>query len=187
MAWTNRILIVILMQVSRICCEVIMFKLKIFFFSLFFPLSLFAKSFGAHTHGEANLDFAVENKTLLIMLSSPSESLLGFEYRPRTKEEKNSVKSLENSWNKDLFGLFNGLQSNCSIADKKFEIKYDGASHSSIEAESYIECQDVVTGKEISISLFDQFKKLKKIKIQHIKADGKSISLIKTKSFKLKL
>ena len=47
----------------------------------------------AHEHGVAHLNVAHDGKNLYIELTSPAANILGFEYQPRTQEQKAAVKA----------------------------------------------------------------------------------------------
>ncbi|PID64357.1 MAG: hypothetical protein CR977_03960 [Gammaproteobacteria bacterium] len=47
-----------------------------------------ANHIGAHVHGEANLNIALENNELVLMLKSPAVNIIGFEHEPGTEEQK---------------------------------------------------------------------------------------------------
>ena len=49
---------------------------------------------GAHVHGQAKLDMAVDQNQLLVMVQAPAESFLGFEYQPKTDAEKKKVQQV---------------------------------------------------------------------------------------------
>lgn len=48
--------------------------------------------FGAHEHGFARMNVAVEGNHIYIEFFSPAANIVGFEYFPRTHEQKNAVK-----------------------------------------------------------------------------------------------
>ena len=91
-------------------------RLKILSFSILFIFSIsniYAKGLGAHVHGSVRLDIAVEKNQLLVLLNTPAESFLGFEYKAKTKKEKDLVKKVKNEWEKNLlsylgFGAWHG-------------------------------------------------------------------------------
>lgn len=53
-----------------------------------------AAPLGAHVHGQAQLDIAVDGGTLTLALESPLDSLLGFERAPRDATERDAVRRL---------------------------------------------------------------------------------------------
>jgi len=48
---------------------------------------------GAHEHGRAELEIAVDGSRLEVRLSSPLDGLVGFEHRPRNGEERAALES----------------------------------------------------------------------------------------------
>ncbi len=49
------------------------------------------KQHGAHVHGEAVLNLALEGKSVLVELQTPAANILGFEHQPATAEQRNAV------------------------------------------------------------------------------------------------
>lgn len=65
---------------------------------------------GAHEHGVAHLNVAIEGDNLYIELISPAANIVGFEHHPRTEKQKTAVreavKKLESV--EKLFALSSG-------------------------------------------------------------------------------
>jgi len=59
-----------------------------------FAVPALAQSAGAHVHGQAVLEIAVDGETVQLNLYSPLDNLLGFEHAPRTEEERRAVRSM---------------------------------------------------------------------------------------------
>lgn len=53
-----------------------------------------AQSPGAHVHGQAVLEVAVDGGAVQLNLYSPLDNLLGFEHTPRTEEERQAVRTM---------------------------------------------------------------------------------------------
>ena len=53
-----------------------------------------AHAAGAHSHGIARLEVAVDGATVTLRLASPLESLLGFERAPRNDAERGQVRAM---------------------------------------------------------------------------------------------
>lgn len=51
---------------------------------------------GAHVHGVAQLNVAIEGNNIYIEFFSPAANIVGFEHHPRTHEQKNAVKEAVN-------------------------------------------------------------------------------------------
>ena len=53
-----------------------------------------AQSPGAHVHGQAVLEIAVDGGMVQLNLHSPLDNLLGFEHAPRTGEERRAIQAM---------------------------------------------------------------------------------------------
>src|SRR5690554_6575787 len=50
---------------------------------------------GAHQHGHADLQMAIDNERVDLLLLSPAYNLIGFEHKPRTDEQQQRVNDTE--------------------------------------------------------------------------------------------
>jgi hypothetical protein len=55
---------------------------------------------GAHEHGVANLNVAVEGNNIYIEFSSPAANIVGFEHHPRTHDQRDAIKGAVNKLQK---------------------------------------------------------------------------------------
>jgi hypothetical protein len=60
--------------------------LAFLFLNLIISVNLYARDLSAHVHGDVFLDIATDKNQLLILLKTPSESFLGFEYKAKTSK-----------------------------------------------------------------------------------------------------
>jgi hypothetical protein len=87
---------------------------------------------GAHIHGIADLNIAIEGSELYVEFLSPAANIVGFEHSPRTEEQKAAVQqaidTLKN-WEK-LFVL--PSLADCKLSDLDVDTNIEGdADHSS--------------------------------------------------------
>lgn len=59
-----------------------------------------AHELGAHVHGVASLQIAVDATTLTLDFSGPLDNLLGFEHVPRNAQQQTAVKNMAANLNK---------------------------------------------------------------------------------------
>lgn len=146
----------------------------LFLVAIAFPPTIFAaKNLGAHVHGSVGLDIAVEGNQILVMFNGPSESFLGFEYKPKTKEEKKKLEDLKVSLDKNLLKIIGTQQlGNCSQKIEKIEQFFQGEKHSEIRLEAYIKCKTDVKGKSLEVKLSQYYPNIRNIHIQLIREDG---------------
>ena len=151
--------------------------LAILTFHLFFITGTYAKSLDAHVHGDVYLDIATDNKQLLVMLKTPSETFLGFEYKAKTNKEKKLVKDTKEEWNNNLLNfLGKSISKSCNIDKSNWEQKFSGKNHSSILAESYISCSKPLKRLSIQVSFKSKYKRIKSIKVQLLRENGTTLS-----------
>jgi hypothetical protein len=164
-------------------------KIAIVFLIFFSPkLTLAKKNLSAHVHGVVSLDVASDKKQLLVMLNTPSESFLGFEYKARTKAEKDVVLQVKNEW---IMGLISYLGTDvlkdCKVSKSKWEQHFESKVHSRIEAEAYIDCNNILAGRTLSITFSSKHKSINVIHLQLLRENGTVLSKKFNKDFEVKL
>lgn len=92
-------------------------------------LSYAANNPGAHEHGQARLQIAVEDTSIDLMLTSPAYNLAGFEHEARTDQEKEQLADVE-QWLKSN-PLVNSADASCRVIATAVELggEESGESH----------------------------------------------------------
>lgn len=62
-------------------------------------LPVWAHEPGAHVHGRAALEIAIDGAAVQVNLKSPLDNLLGFEHAPRNEKERQAVKAMASKFN----------------------------------------------------------------------------------------
>jgi hypothetical protein len=164
-------------------------KIFIFFILVFSPKVIFAKkSLSAHVHGRVYLDIASDKKELLVILKSSSESLLGFEYNARSQREKAILEKVKKEWSQNLL-LYLGANelSDCKISNSKWKQHFESKVHSNIEAEAYIDCNNILAGRTLQIAFLSKYKKINVLYLQLLREDGSILSKKFKNDFKIKI
>ncbi|MFC7422203.1 DUF2796 domain-containing protein [Iodobacter arcticus] len=133
--------------------------------------SSFASAHGAHVHGVAEMDVAIEGKKLVITLESPADNLLGFEHAPKNDAEKAKLKAVsEQLQNADnLFTIDAAAQCKATTPQIKMP-DFGKKGHSDIDAEYHFEC--AATPSSIALPLWKNFAGFKKITVNLANANG---------------
>jgi hypothetical protein len=140
---------------------------------------------GAHVHGIANLNIAVEGNTIYIEFSSPSANIVGFGHPPRTQEQKDAVTDTVTKLQKgdSLFLLSAKSKSKLVKSSVDTDIdkehhghagKHDGnhgdsdkhERHSEFEARYQFVCQKPDKLSQIEVMLFSAFPGIEHIDVQ---------------------
>ncbi len=163
------------------------------------------KGMGAHEHGAIKLEMAVEGKTIELDLDGPAESFLGFEYTPSTAKEKKTFSDAESLWTKDLltklFVLDKKLGCTSSEVSFKQEIdedetkeaqaklkkgaKKEAGIHSDVEATAKIICTQDLKGQTVVVSVKKHYPHIKKLSIDLVGSEVKSIDAKAVEEVKL--
>ena len=140
-------------------------------------------SLHAHEHGAVKVGIAIEKNVAMITIDTPAESLIGFEYKPKTKEEMATYDKAEKLW-KTMFDLVAfDPKSGCHVEESAFAQKFDEPEnskdravhtkqapkeegiHSDIEASAKISCSAAIEGTSIKVAFKKYFKNIKKLTV----------------------
>lgn len=91
------------------------------------PAALAADNPGAHEHGQARLQMALEGNRIDLMLSSPAYNLAGFEHQARTDEQKQQLADIR-QWLQTT-PLINTEAGNCRVSDATVQLGKETGSH----------------------------------------------------------
>ena len=137
---------------------------------------LAALAHGAHEHGAATLDIAIEANQIVVQFQSPLDNLVGFERAPRTDAERqranDAVARLKDGERMFQFDPAAG----CKLARSSIDspalglgIAADGAAppvgHADLFASWEFNCRDAAQATQVDVGLF-AFNPLKRVRVQ---------------------
>lgn len=140
------------------------------------PIAI-AHELGAHVHGVATLQVAVDEKTMTLDFSSPLDNLLGFEHAPRNAKQKAAVKSMEDSLNKADQLFIPTMDAQCTlqsvkldslVLDKKDKSQHheEEGGHADLDGEFVFVCKQPGKLHELKVKLFEVFPHLRQLKVE---------------------
>ncbi len=144
---------------------------------------VFAHELGAHVHGIATLQIAVDEKTLTLDLSSPLDNLIGFEHMPRDAKQKAAVKNMADSLNHAERFFIPTAEAQCTLQSVKLDspvLKAETAPdkkaaakphqeervHADIDGEFVFACKHTDKLHDLEVKLFDSYPNLHKVKVE---------------------
>lgn len=143
-------------------------------------------SLGAHEHGVARLNAALDGNTLELELESPAMNLVGFEHAASSNADKAKVAAVRNELESPLvlFGL--PQAASCKVASQELESPLFGVDehhdehakghdhkHSEVHAHYRFECATPDALKSLDLAgLFKRFPATLKIQVQLIGPNG---------------
>lgn len=149
-------------------------------------------SLGAHEHGVASLNVALDGQTLELQVDSPAMNFVGFEHAAKSDADKAKVAAAKAELEKpiELFGLAAGA---CQVTKQELESPLFGGhehhhdddadehehehadehEHSDIEASYQLSCKQVDALEQLDLSeLFKRFPATHKVNVQLIGRSG---------------
>ncbi|MEE1868872.1 DUF2796 domain-containing protein [Pseudomonas auratipiscis] len=139
-------------------------------------------SLGAHEHGVARLNVALDGKSLELELESPAMNLVGFEHAASSDSDKAKVAAVRAQLEKPLALFTVDKAANCSEADRDLESPLFGDTpeaakdhhdHSEIHAHYRFDCDKPEQLGKLDLSpLFKAFPATQKIQVQLIGPNG---------------
>lgn len=141
-----------------------------------------------HQHGHAQLQIAVDGKSIDLILTSPAHNLLGFEHQPRTKQQKQTLENAR-QW-LITQALIAPADSNCTVESASMDFSATAPDqdhhnehhngnhndaddvHANIEVSQLLNC----TGKDLSggftTPLMGQFPQIQELNVEWITSSG---------------
>lgn len=142
-----------------------------------------AHELGAHVHGVATLQVAVDAKTMTLDFSGPLDNLIGFEHVPRTAKQKAAVKNMADNLNKAEQFFIPTAEAQCTLQSVKLESlvlpseKKSGKKeepqqheeergHADVDGEFVFACKQIGKLHDLEVKLFDAFPNLHQLKVE---------------------
>lgn len=140
-------------------------------------------SLGAHEHGTAQLNVALDGETLEIELDSPAMNIVGFEHAPSTPEQKTQAAAAQQRLDEPetLFALPAAAQCTTAQSDvgspvfgNAAESKgHEGHEHADVDAHYQFQCDNPSALASIDFApFFKAFPGTHKIVVQAITSSG---------------
>ena len=149
--------------------------MKLFSILLIFFLTSFAKTkenrahreHGVHAHGAGTLGIAFEGTSGRIDLKITSESIVGFEYAPKSAKDKKKRDTALLTLEKNISEMIVFDPSlNCRISKEKIEIVAESEKHSNLVAGFGVACGKSPVGTEIVLNFQKQFPNIKDLDVE---------------------
>lgn len=139
-------------------------------------------SLGAHEHGAAHLDVALDSNTLELALESPAMNLVGFEHAAASASDQAAVATARQQLAEPLQLFSIPAEAGCTVAEQElqsplFNQPSSGAAteheHSDVDAHYSLTCAHPEQLRELNLSaLFQRFAAMQKIQVQLIGPNG---------------
>jgi hypothetical protein len=126
-----------------------------------------------HAHGVANLDVALEGRSLTLEFRAPAEDVLGFERKPASDKDRAALESAA-SYFKAGRGFVPSAAANCRPLESVVEVEERGKAHFEVVARLAYDCKEPGSLAEIEAAVFAQHKRVKRIDVRSVTGKGQS-------------
>ncbi len=133
-------------------------------FLVLFTTTVFAQTEqAAHTHGLVEVEIAFEQLNGVIQFSAPAESLLGFEHKPKTEQQKAQAQNVERAFSNQASQIFQFEKSlKCQLTLDKAGFEYTD-SHADFDSLYKVKCTGDISKTKIIVDL-SKYKNIKSIR-----------------------
>ena len=127
---------------------------------------------GAHTHGHAEIEIALEKGQAFVKVEIPAEDAVGFEKEPRTAAQKAAVNNaLALLRQADKVFAFDAA-AGCAFTSTEVEFENEGGSHFAFHAECTGVCATPSKLRTLEIRAFEHFPSLEEFEAELLTAKG---------------
>jgi hypothetical protein len=145
---------------------------------------------GAHVHGTAALNLALDGNEVHVELDSPAANVVGFEHAPASEADHAALaKAIATLADGDRLFRFN-VEAGCRMEDAKINSalldeehgthaddheheehvhdEHKGETHSDIDAAYHFECDQPGRLTQLTVELFEAFPGMEKLNVQYV-------------------
>jgi hypothetical protein len=153
------------------------------------PAALAADNPGAHEHGHARLQMAVDDSRIDLMLNSPAHNLAGFEHEAHSDAQKKQLADI-NRW-LETTPLINTVAADCRVTAATVELDggeesrgednhhehghddhHEEATHREYEVTQQLECDRIEADQEFTSALMEKFEGMEELTVEWISPSG---------------
>jgi hypothetical protein len=122
---------------------------------------------GAHVHGTAKLNIAVEGQAATVEFESPADSIIGFEHKAKTAaDQQKQTKALDLFKSKiDSMVIFEPALG-CRLSPTSVDVVHQDQEHSEVHAVIAVNCDGPLRGSKIRFGFAKTFPAIQTVNVQ---------------------
>ncbi len=165
------------------------------------------RTYKAHVHGDGKFNLVVDKKNIEVEFEIPADSIVGFEHKPKTKQQKNNLKLAMLKLKNVNEIILLPKKGNCKAKDVRVETaltgenkihdghehdeshndKISNETHSEFNIIYKIKCEAPKHLRSITLSIFKHFPRLQQLKGQAVTNNGQFSQQLNLKNNKFSL
>jgi Protein of unknown function (DUF2796) len=126
---------------------------------------------GAHVHGTATLNIAIDERTATVELISPAESVIGFEHQAKSAEDqKRQAMALDLLRHKIDSMVVLDPALGCSFSPTRVELLQKDAEHAEVHSTFAVSCHTPLAGSKLRFGFTKTFPGIQTVNAQLVGA-----------------
>ena len=126
---------------------------------------------GAHVHGTATLNIAIEERTASVEFTSPAESVIGFEHQAKSAaDQQKQAAALDLVRNKIASMVMFDPALGCSFAPTKVEVVHQDEEHAEVHSVFAVSCNTPLAGSKLRFGFTKAFPAIQTVNVQVVAA-----------------
>jgi hypothetical protein len=126
---------------------------------------------GAHVHGTAKLDIAIEERTATVEFEAPAESIIGFEHKAKTAaDQQKQTKALDRFKHKIGSMVIFESALGCRISPTNLDVVQQGPEHAEVHGVFAVSCDRSLAGSRIRFGFTETFPGIRTVNVQVVAA-----------------
>ncbi len=129
---------------------------------------------GAHEHGHATLNMAVEGSSVQIELIAPGSDIVGFEHEAKSAADMAKVGAAKQKLADGLSLFAPPPAANCKLKSATVDVEREGGDHATFHVLYDITCSRPDKLDKLTLNYFEAFAGAREIEMQLIAPNGQS-------------
>jgi hypothetical protein len=135
---------------------------------------------GAHVHGSAKLNIAVEDRTATVEFESPAESIIGFEHKAKTDaDQQKQAKAVDLLKGRMGSMVIFEPALGCRWSPTTLEVVQQDQEHSEVRGAFAVTCDSPLAGSKVRFAFAKTFPAIRTVHVQVIAATQQVGAMIK--------
>jgi Protein of unknown function (DUF2796) len=122
---------------------------------------------GAHEHGTAAVNIAIEERTATVELSSPADGVVGFEHQAKsTADQKTQATALDLLRNKIDSMVILDPALGCRFSPTKVDVVQQDTEHAEVHGTFTVSCDAPLAGSKVRFGFTKTFPRIQTVNVQ---------------------